>query len=64
VHRAAEVELDLACGEPLGNRPGVGQRAGEAVELGDDEFIAGAAGRERFTQARSGAAGPVKPWST
>jgi hypothetical protein len=35
-----------------------GSEPGEAVELGHDEFIAGAAGRERFTQAGSGAAGP------
>jgi hypothetical protein len=54
VYRAAEVQLDLTCGQLLGDRPGVWQRAGEPVKLGHDEFTAGAAGRERFTQARAG----------
>jgi hypothetical protein len=33
VHRPAEVELDLAPGELVGDRPRVRQRAGEPVEL-------------------------------
>jgi len=46
VHRAAAVELDLPGGEFVGDGPGVGQGAGEPVELGDDEGVAGAAGGE------------------
>jgi hypothetical protein len=40
VHRAAEVELDLATGQFFGYRSCVGQRASEAVEFGDDELMA------------------------
>ncbi len=52
VHRAAKVEADLAAGEVVGDVARVGKRAGEAVELGHDERVAGAAGRERLAQSR------------
>jgi hypothetical protein len=64
VHGAAEVELDLATGELVGDRPRVGQRPREPIELGDDKLVAGAARGERFTEARTRTAGAGKPWST
>ena len=48
VHRAAEVEADVAAGEVVDDVARVGQRAREAVELGDHERVAGAAGGERL----------------
>ena len=48
------LSLTCAAGELVGDVAGVGQRAGEPVELGDDERVAGAAGGERLAQA-----GPV-----
>jgi len=64
VHRAAAVELDLPGGEFVGDGPGVGQGAGEPVELGDDEGVAGAAGAEGLVQPGAFAAGAGRPWST
>jgi hypothetical protein len=43
VYRPTEVQLDLAGGELVDDVAGVGQRAGEPIELGDDEGVAGAA---------------------
>jgi hypothetical protein len=57
VHGAAEVELDLAAGEIVDDVARVGQRAGEPVELGHDERVAGAAGGERLAQAGTVAVG-------
>jgi hypothetical protein len=64
VGRAAEVEADLAAREVLDDVAGVGQRAGEAVELGDDERVPRAAGREGFAQSGRSRCLPVRPWST
>ncbi len=50
MQRTAEAEPDLGGGELVGDGPGVGQGAGEAVELGDDEGVAGAAGGERLAE--------------
>lgn len=57
VYRPAEIELNLALGELVSDRAGVGQRPREAVELGHDERVAGAAGRERLVQAGAFAVG-------
>jgi len=57
MHGAAEVELDLALCELVGDRAGVGQRARQAVELGDDERVARVACRERLVQAGALAVG-------
>ena len=65
MHGAAEVELDLALCEFVGDRSCVGQRPREPVELGDDERVACAARGERLVQAGTLAVGvPVRPWST
>jgi len=48
VHGAAETEPDLPRGELVGDGASVGQGAGETVELGNDEGVAGAAGGERL----------------
>jgi hypothetical protein len=48
VHRAAEVELDVAAGEIVHDVARVGQRAREPVELGHDKCVAGPAGGERL----------------
>ena len=54
VDRGAETETDLPGGEFVGDRPRVGQRPGEAVELGHHQGVAFSAGRHRLPQA-----GPV-----
>jgi len=48
MHRAAEVQLDLALCELVGDRSCVGKRTRQAVELGDAELVAGAACCERL----------------
>ena len=53
MHRPDKVVFDLPGGQLVGDRPGVGQGAGEPVELGDDQGVAGAAGSEGLTQAWS-----------
>ena len=60
MHRTAEVQLDLAVCELVGDRSCVGQRAREPVELGNDERVARAACRERLMQARALAVGARK----
>ncbi len=57
MHGTAEVELDLALCELVGDRAGVGQRAREPVELGDDERVARAACGEGLVQAGALAVG-------
>lgn len=64
VHRAAEVEADVAAGEVIDDVARVGQRAREAVELGDHDCVAGAAGGERLPQPGRSRGVPVSPWST
>jgi len=46
VHRPAQLEPDAAGGQLLDDVAGIGKRPCEAVELGDHEGVAGAAGRE------------------
>jgi hypothetical protein len=53
-NRSAEAELDLAGGELGDDVAGVGQRAGEPVELGHDQGVAGAAGGHRLAQPGPG----------
>ena len=50
VHRATEVELDLALGEVVDDVARVGQRACEAVKLRHHKRVAGATGGERLPQ--------------
>ena len=57
VHGPADVELDTGGGEFVDDVAGVGEGAGEAVELGDDEGVAAAARGERFAQPGSVAVG-------
>jgi hypothetical protein len=45
VNGSAEVELDLTCRELVDDAARVREGPGDAVELGDDERVAGAAGR-------------------
>ncbi len=52
-----EVELDLSGGELIDDVTGVWQRAGEAIELGDDEGVAVPARRERFAESGALAGG-------
>ncbi len=53
MHRPADVELDAGFGEFLDDVAGIGQRAGQPVELGDDEGVAGSAGGQRLAQTGS-----------
>jgi len=48
VHGSSEAELDLALGQVIEYLAGVWERAREAVEFGDDECVAGAAGGQRL----------------
>jgi hypothetical protein len=51
MHRSADAELDLASGEVLKNLAGIRQRPRQTVKLRDDQRVAAAARRERFSQA-------------
>jgi len=64
VHRPAEAELDLAAGEVLDDGPGIRQGTRQAVELGDDQGVARAAGGQRFARPGRSRFVPVRPWST
>jgi hypothetical protein len=64
VYRASDVELDLARGAFVGDGAGVGQRAREAVEFGDDERVAGATGSGRSVQAGAFAVGAAQAGDT
>jgi hypothetical protein len=46
IDRPAQAQADLAGGELVGDRSGVGQGPGQSVELGHHEGVAGAAGGE------------------
>jgi hypothetical protein len=50
VDRAAEVELDRAGGELVGDGPRVGHRPGEPVELGHHQGVPAPAGGQRLAQ--------------
>ena len=54
----------LAGGELVGDRASVGPGPGQAVELGDHEGVAGAAGGEGLTSPGRSRLVPVRPWST
>src|SRR5687767_6344246 len=58
VDGAAQAELDLPASEVLDDGPGVGQRAGQTVELGDDEGVAGPAGGQSLAQSGPVPVGP------
>ena len=57
MHGAAQLQADAAGGQLLDDVAGVGQRPGKAVKLGDRQGVAGAASRQRLTQARPGTGG-------
>jgi len=59
---AARASRDLLA--LAGDHSCVGQRTRQAVELGDDERIAGAACCEGLVQAGALPLVPVRPWST
>jgi len=59
--RSAQVQADLTGGELVGDRPGVRQGAGETVELGDHQAVAGPASGERLAQPRPLPVVPVRP---
>jgi hypothetical protein len=61
MHRAADVQLDVAPGEVFNDVAGVGQRAGQPVELGDDEGVPVPAGGERFAQSGTSAGSAGEP---
>jgi len=48
VHGSAEAELDLTFGQVIEYLARVGQRSRKAVQLCDDQRVAGAASGERF----------------
>ena len=57
VDGAAEGELDAAGDQGVADMAGVGDGAGEPVELGHDEGVAGTDGGQGLVQAGTGAAG-------
>lgn len=61
IDRSADVELDFAVGEFVGYGPGVGDRAGESIEFGDNQDVPGTYSGECFAQARSVRSVPVRP---
>jgi len=61
VYRAPQAEPDLSHGQLLGNRPGVGQRACQPVELGDHQGVALAASGQRLSQPRTFSVGACQP---
>ncbi len=64
MHRSAKAELHFPAGEVLDDGSGVGEGAGEAVELGYDQRVAGPGGGERLPKARAFPVGASQPWST
>jgi hypothetical protein len=61
VQGAAEVERDAAVGELGEDVAGVGQGAGEPVQLGHHELVAGTAGGHRLPQSGAGSVGAGQP---
>ena len=61
VQRAADVELYAATGEVFDDVAGVGQRAGQPVELGDHEGVPVPARGEGFAQSGASAGGAGEP---
>jgi hypothetical protein len=57
VHRAADVQPHAAGGELVDDVAAVRHGAGESIELGDDQRVTAAAGREGFAQPGSIAVG-------
>ncbi len=57
MHGAAGLHAHAATGGLLDDVPGVAQRPGEPVELGDHQGVPGAAGGQRLAQAGSQPAG-------
>jgi hypothetical protein len=53
----AEREADAAGDGGVADVAGVGDGAGEPVEFGDDQDVAGAYGRQRLVEARPGTVG-------
>lgn len=58
MHRRAQLQGHTAVGEVGDDVAGVGQGAGEAVELGDDQGVPAPARGEGFAQPRAGAVRP------
>jgi len=50
VYGSSDAELDLTLGQVIEYFAGVGQRAREAVEFGDNQRVSSAAGGERLAQ--------------
>src|SRR5664279_4385655 len=61
VDGSAEAEPDPSSREFVGDRPGVGQGAGEPVEFGHDQRVAVSAGCQRFAEAWSVAVATGQP---
>lgn len=59
--RAADVELDTGDGEFVSDVSDIWHRSGEAIELGDDQHVAGTAGGQRFAEAGACAVGASQP---
>ena len=57
---AAETKHNPFGRELIGNVPGIGKGAGQPVELGHHEGIAGSARRHRFTESRAKTVSPCK----
>ena len=64
VDRPAQAQTDWPGSELIGDRSGVGQRSGQAVELGHHQGVSGSAGRECIAGPGRSRLVPVRPWST
>ena len=61
---AAQREGDAVGGELVDDVARIGERAGQAVELGHHEGVAGPTGSKCLTESRSLAIGAGQAWST
>src|SRR5664279_2204260 len=61
VDGAADAESDPSGGQFVGDRPGVWEGAGEAVEFGHDQGVAVPAGGQRFAEVGRSRLQPVSP---